>query len=143
MNIKHGLVLTAITVVTYGFTMLGINVDIDRIEKIDYKKSHVEKLLDSDKKVFVKVGADWCKYCVINEKYFKEPKVIKFFKENNIILAEADMTNRNPEVERFLSEHRQMGIPFYVLLTPDNREGFKIRTDINSDILIKRLKKVL
>lgn len=109
----------------------------------DYSKAKLEKYQEEGRSVFVKVGADWCKYCKLNDVYFKHPRVINFFVENNIVMLIADMSDRNIEAENFLQEHKRMGIPFYVFYPNGRNKGIIISNDINSKRLVKRLELIL
>lgn len=76
----------------------------------------IEGYVRDGKTVFVTVTADWCLTCQAN-KYFilKRKDVTKALKEKNVVLMEADWTNRNPKIANYLKSFDQYGIPFYAV----------------------------
>lgn len=79
-----------------------------------FEPDRIEGYVKAGKTVFINVTADWCLTCQAN-KYFvlKNKTVLKELRKENVILMEADWTNRSPRITSFLKSFKQYGIPFY------------------------------
>jgi len=90
-----------------------------------FEPGRIESYVKAGKTVFINVTADWCLTCQAN-KYFvlKNKTVLKELRKENVILMEADWTNRAPKITSFLKSFKQYGIPFYAIYgckTPKGR----------------------
>ena len=99
-------------------------------EPFSLKKIKASK--KQNQKILVAVGAQWCLTCKFNERIFNDKEVIFFLKEHNIQLYYGDWTNKNSEIESFLSSYGQKGIPFYVIYYGD------LETKVLSNFLLKK-----
>lgn len=79
--------------------------------------------IESDKKLLVDFGADFCSLCkAINKKIFHDPAVIKKLLETCILVY---IDGSNPSDEQFLKLQKQygvMGFPTYLLLEPESEQ---------------------
>jgi len=65
--------------------------------------------------VFLYFTADWCLTCKINERgALASADVAKAFRQSGIVTMVGDWTTPDPEIARFLADHRRAGIPFYL-----------------------------
>lgn len=75
-------------------------------------------------RVFVNMTADWCLTCKVNERLvFNDPEIMALLKTKNVILVKGDWTQRNEEITRFLARYDRVGVPFYVLYSPQHPQG--------------------
>ena len=97
-------------------------------------------VLENNNSVFVDVTAEWCLSCAVNKKLVLDQEDIKnLFKNRNIKTLRADWTSRDDNILEFLKSYNKYGIPFNILYTPSNPEGF-----IFSEILTKnQIKKAI
>jgi thiol:disulfide interchange protein DsbD len=92
----------------------------------DIWQPYTESLLESvkDKNVFVNMTADWCLTCKVNERLvFNDADVMKLLQMKNMVLVKGDWTQRNEAITRFLSRFDRVGVPFYVLYSPQHPQG--------------------
>lgn len=89
-------------------------------------KPYSESLMESlkGKNVFVNMTADWCLTCKVNERLvFNDADVMKLLEAKNVELVKGDWTQRNEAITRFLSRFDRVGVPFYVLYSPQHPQG--------------------
>ncbi|MGE0527606.1 MAG: protein-disulfide reductase DsbD family protein [Bdellovibrionales bacterium] len=89
-------------------------------------KPYSPKLLESlrDHYVFVNMTAEWCLTCLVNERLvFSDPEIKALLERKKVVLVKGDWTQRNEEITRFLNRYGRVGVPFYVLFSPQNPDG--------------------
>jgi len=75
-------------------------------------------------RVFVNMTADWCLTCKVNERLvFDDPEIMALFRAKKIVLVKGDWTQRNEEITRFLARYNRVGVPFYILYSPQHPRG--------------------
>lgn len=107
----------------------------------DVWKPYSERLMEGlkGKPVFVNMTADWCLTCKVNERLvFNDAEIMALFEMKNIILVKGDWTQRNEEITRFLSRFDRVGVPFYVLYSPQHPQG-QILPEVLSKSTFKEL----
>tara|TARA_Y200000002_G_scaffold365663_1_gene355835 strand:- start:700 stop:1470 length:771 start_codon:yes stop_codon:yes gene_type:complete len=98
-----------------------------------FNSSKISEYLSEGNSVFVDVTAEWCLTCAVNKKLVLDQRDIQqLFKTREIKTLRADWTNRDDSILKFLKTYNKYGIPFNILFTPDNPEGF-----IFSEVLTK------
>jgi suppressor for copper-sensitivity B len=87
---------------------------------IPFDRAAAERLAaEEGRLVFVDVTADWCVTCKVNERLvLYTPEVAGAFERLGVVAMQADWTNRDDGIARFLAEHGRYGIPFYLLYRP-------------------------
>jgi suppressor for copper-sensitivity B len=90
------------------------------IDWIPFDRAEAERLAaEEGRLVFVDVTADWCVTCKVNERLvLYTPEVVGAFERLEVVAMQADWTNRDDSIARFLAEHGRYGIPFYLLYRP-------------------------
>ena len=74
--------------------------------------------------IFINMTADWCLTCKVNERLvFDDNEVHDLLRKKNVVWLKGDWTQRNEEITRFLNRFERVGVPFYVLYSPQNPEG--------------------
>lgn len=89
-------------------------------------KPYSPTLLESlrGQRVFVNMTADWCLTCKVNERLvFSQPEVLNLLKEKQVTLIKGDWTERNEDITLFLNRFDRVGVPFYVLYSPQHQSG--------------------
>ena len=75
-------------------------------------------------RVFVNMTADWCLTCKVNERLiFNDAEILELLKNKKVTLVKGDWTQRNEDITRFLARYDRVGVPFYVLYSPQHPEG--------------------
>jgi hypothetical protein len=111
----------------------------EMIQEESYSINKMQTLLNAKKNVFVKVGADWCHYCVENRKFFHMKSVGDAFSKAKVTVLNIDLTEAgNAQGMDFMEQHKQMSIPFYVMYSFDDNGVMKI-TEMASRVSEKAL----
>ncbi len=77
-------------------------------------------LADEGRLVFVDVTADWCATCKVNERLVLETEeTATLFARYDVVAMQADWTNRDDGIARYLASFGRYGIPFYALYRPN------------------------
>lgn len=94
--------------------------------------------------VFLDFTAAWCLTCQVNERLvLNSGRVVKKFKEAEVIAMKADWTSRNEKVSRALARYGRDSIPFYLLYPPDPDAVPLVLPEIlTSDVVVKALDSV-
>lgn len=70
--------------------------------------------------VFLDFTAEWCATCKANDKAFIETDTVRSaFTRTSILPMRVDMTNDNPEGDKWLATMKRSGIPDYIIIFPD------------------------
>jgi len=96
-----------------------------------FSQESVNQYLDEGKSVFIDFTAAWCLSCQVNKKIaLNNRKVIKLFKELDIVTVRADLTNNDPEVIKALSGFGKSSIPLYVYYLKGQQSNPKFLPEI-------------
>jgi suppressor for copper-sensitivity B len=107
-----------------------------------FKPELITKYVKEGKTVFVTVTADWCLTCQAN-KYFvlKQKEVLEAFQAPNVVVMEADWTNRDPKITSYLKSFNQYGIPFYTIYGCKNPTGVFLGQLLTPSKILQNLQK--
>lgn len=82
---------------------------------VSYSDSNLQLALESEQPVFLYFTADWCVSCKYNEKtVFRTDSILKYLKDNKVLVLKADWTNEDPEISKALESYGRNGVPLYV-----------------------------
>jgi len=74
------------------------------------------KLANRDHTMLVKVSADWCVTCKINDRFiFKNPDIQRFLSKQRIEVIAVDWTHPNADIQAYLAENGRQSLPFYMV----------------------------
>lgn len=77
----------------------------------------------SGKPVFIDFTAEWCLNCKVNERVtLSRADVQVAFKKHNVVMLKADWTNADPAITAELNRFNRVGVPFYLLYSPNVAE---------------------
>lgn len=80
----------------------------------EFSSDAVLSAAGGDRPVFIAFSAKWCMTCRTNEKtVIFTDDVQNFFHERDAILIHGDFTNKNPEINKWMSSFGRAGVPFY------------------------------
>ncbi len=95
-----------------------------------------------NERVFIDMTADWCLTCKVNERLVLDtPEVKDLLKSKNVTLIKGDWTKRNEEITRFLARYDRVGVPFYVLYSPQHPQGQLLPEVLSKRTFIEFIKK--
>jgi thiol:disulfide interchange protein len=90
-----------------------------------YSEASMERL--KGQPVFIDMTADWCLTCKVNERLvLSDSEVMALLQAKKITLVKGDWTQRNEEITRFLNRYDRVGVPFYVLYSPQHPQGLPL-----------------
>jgi thiol:disulfide interchange protein len=75
--------------------------------------------LAAGKTVYLDFTARWCATCQVNKRVYHQSAVINALSQSNIVLLRADWTKKDPVIAQELKKYGREGIPFNVLLKPN------------------------
>jgi thiol:disulfide interchange protein DsbD len=109
-----------------------------------FSLDYLDKLLKSDRAVFIDFTAAWCLSCQVNERIaFSSEEVQVRFRELNIVPLKADWTNRSDEITQALASYGRNSVPLYVLYAPGNRNDPVLLPEIlTPGIVLEALEKI-
>lgn len=85
--------------------------------------------------VFMDFTAKWCLTCKVNKKLVLETdSFLELAKENNLILLQADWTQRDPKITSWLNKYQLAGVPAYFMQSPEGKIHFLGETISISEI---------
>ena len=85
-----------------------------------YSEEKVQEAIEKKQPVFVNFTARWCLTCLLNQKStLSSEKFANFVQENNVLLLEADWTNKDKEIFEALEKFRRSSVPLYVYYKPN------------------------
>jgi suppressor for copper-sensitivity B len=95
-------------------------------------KQHVKE----DRIVLIDITAEWCLICKGN-KFFvlEQPDILKFLKDNNVVMMRGDYTNRSEILSNFLKKNNRPGIPFNIVYGPKNKKGIVLPEVLTKEAL--------
>ena len=89
------------------------------LDWVPFDPVQAESLAAEGRLVFVDVTADWCATCKVNERLVLETdETAALFARYEVVAMQADWTNRNDDIARYLASFGRYGIPFYALYRP-------------------------
>jgi thiol:disulfide interchange protein len=80
-----------------------------------FSNEKLENELQKGRIVFVSFTAKWCLTCQVNQIVFHSPGVVDALSHSNIVLLEADWTNRSDEITTTLQSLGRNGVPVYAI----------------------------
>lgn len=107
-----------------------------------YSAEALARLQNDGRQVFVNMTADWCISCKANEAaVFSRPAFKKLLQETNTVYMIGDYTNVDPEITKFLEQHKAVGVPLYVVYSPKSPEGKVLPIILTPGIVDRALRK--
>ena len=67
----------------------------------------------------------------------------KIFEDNGVRLIQADWTNKDPEILKFISNYGKYGIPVNIIYSSKFNEGILLQKFFHRDILKEEFRKVI
>lgn len=105
-----------------------------RLTNIDYEL--IDKKLAQGRNVLLEIKADWCLTCGYNDLFVLHKYNLETWKKvNNLDIMRVDWTNYNQDVLNFMEKYGRKGLPFYILFTPEMRNGIVLPEIFSPDDL--------
>jgi thiol:disulfide interchange protein len=94
---------------------------------VPYSVEALAKYRAQNRIVFVDMTADWCITCKVNEKAVLHTDAFtEQLKKYDAVYMVGDYTNQDETITAFLSEHKAVGVPLYVMFPKNGGEGEKL-----------------
>jgi len=112
-------------------------------EKFTFDEAEILRLRKAGHYVFVDFTAAWCMTCQANERaVLNSQKVKELFVRNNVVKIVVDWTNRDAHTAEILAKFGRVGVPLYLLYSPDlNQEVEILPAILTYNILSKKIDK--
>ena len=119
--------------------------NIDNTEKYElyqtFSNESLQKHLKSNHRILVVATAEWCLMCKFNQfGILNTENVIGKMKELGVIYMNADWTNRNEEITKYLATFKSKSVPLYVLYCK-NGVTKRLPQILSEDLVISELNK--
>ena len=104
-----------------------------------YSVEKIEAWKKEGRVIFIDFTAAWCLTCQVNKQVvFNSERVRKRLKELDVVMVEADWTNRDAAITRALESYGRSGVPAYVLYGADG--SYKLLPELlTPDLLLREL----
>ena len=111
-----------------------------KIAWTNFERSEIAKLVSQGNVVFVDVTADWCLTCKANKALVleKEP-VLSAINSAEIVAMQADWTQPNSKISRYLETHNRYAIPFNAVYGPNAPNGIVLPEILTSQAVFDAL----
>ena len=93
------------------------------IEWNEFDKAAIERAVAEGRTVFIDITADWCLTCKVNERGVLSTREVSGLISENTVPFRGDWTTQDDRISGFLKEHGRYGIPFYLVIGPEARNG--------------------
>jgi suppressor for copper-sensitivity B len=108
----------------------------------DFYPEHIAGLVKNGKIVFVDVTANWCLTCKVNKFAVLERQEIQAeFLRLNVVAMQANWTNRDADIAKYLMENHRAGIPFNIVYGPGAPDGIILSELLTTNDVKEALKK--
>ena len=105
-----------------------------------FDQSLIAPAVDEGRTVFVDVTADWCLTCKANKKFVLEKSAVaEALQAENILLLQADWTQRDESISKYLQKYGRYGIPFNIVYGPGAPNGIPLPELLSQDIVLNAL----
>ena len=116
-----GLAIMAVVILLFIgiYTRLSQTQQTEQLHTEPYSAARLNELRADGKPVFVYATAAWCITCKINEATtLEDAEVIAHLNAQNISVLQADWTNKDAEITRYITSLERSGVPVYVWYAP-------------------------
>ena len=110
----------AVWTLWYGTTLPVQETDTMLASSSSYSRHRVEEILAQGRPVLVDFTARWCLLCQANRPTLHSDSMQNLLAGHDVVLLEADLTQRQPALMAELRRLGREGVPAYVLLSPDH-----------------------
>lgn len=136
-------VMTVVAIaVTFSGSMIPKAPAIADMLWLPFSEHAIAADIDEGKTVFVDVTADWCLTCKANKQIIKSDEALqqRLF-HSDIIAMQADWTNPDPIIERFLQKYGRYGIPFNIVYGPAAKQGIVLPELLSPGLVMEAIDK--
>jgi suppressor for copper-sensitivity B len=107
-----------------------------------FDEGKVAQLVAEHNVVFVDITAKWCVNCKANKIAVTEtPEMLQFFKDQQVILMQGDMTRPSPELLAYIKNFDRYGIPVNVVYGPAAPNGILLDTLLSKTAVKEAIQK--
>ncbi|MGB0934873.1 MAG: thioredoxin family protein [Alphaproteobacteria bacterium] len=105
-----------------------------------FDENLIQAHVQSGNTVFLDITADWCLTCKFNKVNTIETDATeKLFDQYNIVLMQADWTQRDDKILAFMQQYQRAGVPLNIIFSPENPEGIVLPEILTYDKLLSVL----
>ncbi len=144
--LKNTITLITILIIflssSFNFFHQEISIEKNK-DWVNFFDINISNLLEKDEIVFLDITADWCATCQFNKiNVLESKKIIKIFKDNDVLLIRADWTKPNEQINKFLGKYDRFGIPFNAFFSKDFSEGILLSELLSEKEIVDAINKL-
>jgi len=107
-----------------------------------FEEAAIARLVGEGKTVFVDVTADWCVTCVVNKRLVVDSSGIQNrLRGANVVAMQADWTQPDDGIARYLAANNRYGIPFNAVYGPGAPKGIVLPELLSEGVVLDALAK--
>jgi thiol:disulfide interchange protein len=97
------------------YLVLPIPLSVNNLKE-NFSLNTFQNAIEKKEKIMVVGSASWCVTCYVNEKNaLQSNDFATLLKKKKIKYLYLDLTNKNPDGEKFLTQYNHSGVPFYII----------------------------
>ena len=118
--VKHEKVIQYVNVVLLmSVLMASLTTYFNPLQTIThFDEQIIDQYRKQAKGVFVNVTARWCVTCQYNKRVLGSADVKTLFRDYNVVYVEADFTNYDDDILRFMKRYNRRAVPTYFYFSP-------------------------
>ena len=130
-------ILLQIILPIFLFSTFWFSTNKDKNSWLTFEKSKLNDFVSNNNLIFVDITADWCITCQVNKfTTLNRKNMISFFDKNDVILFQADWTDKDDEILNYMKGFNRFGVPLNIVYGPKNKKGV-VLSEILSEKIIK------
>lgn len=130
-KIYAGIIISLFIILAF-FTNQSLIKKTNLIDNEIITQTQIDEYLNQGKKVFIKIDANWCLTCKINDIFaFSKHSFKSAVKQDKIKLIELDYTKYNKNIMNYMQKFGRNQPPFYILFTPYIPDGIVLPQLLN------------
>jgi suppressor for copper-sensitivity B len=137
--------ILAVAMLATGLWLASLLISVSQSDALSpgwqvFNEALIAPAVDSGQTVFVDVTARWCLTCKANKKFILESKTVQdALAADNILLLQADWTERDENIAAYLKKYGRYGIPFNIVYGPGAPEGIALPELLSETVVLNAL----
>ena len=119
------------------FSTFWFSFNEDKNSWLTFEENKLSNFVKYNNLILVDITADWCITCQVNKfTTLNRENMISFLERNDVILFQADWTDKNDDILNYMKSFNRFGVPLNIVYGPKNKKGV-VLSEILSEKIIK------
>ena len=119
------------------FSTFWFSFNEDKNSWLTFEENKLSNFVKNNNLILVDITADWCITCQVNKfTTLNRENMISFLERNDVILFQADWTDKNDDILNYMKSFNRFGVPLNIVYGPKNKKGV-VLSEILSEKIIK------